>query len=144
VVSGSVLYLLLRRELEHLDRSRQSLADANAQLTDRETRLNLRFEQAPVGIALVRDVEWDFVNPALARAFGYADLAGMRSKPLQDHCEPAVRDMLVERQAPRGRSGGAGPLRNHGAASRRVIVRGRSQFAARGAGRPAGGVCLSR
>lgn len=94
-----VLYVSWRRELEHLDHTRQALAATNAQLADRETRLNHLFEHAPLGIAVVRSGQLEFVNPTLARMFGFTDMPAMLAVPLSSLLAANSRAALAEFQS---------------------------------------------
>lgn len=87
-----------RRELERLVATRtRELEQANAALELRTAELRDLFEQAPVGIAVVRDGVVCSVNPAVLRMFGYDRPEEMRGSLVLEHLAPGERVAEIER-----------------------------------------------
>jgi len=96
LITAGLLYVFLRRELARLHQAQDSLAATNLQLSDRETRLRLLFQQSPIGIAVSKDGRLDYVNPAMVTMFGYPDMATMLAAPPAELIAPGSRDALAQ------------------------------------------------
>lgn len=66
-----------------------------------EQRLRLLIEASPVGITLLQDNNYVFVNPACLRMFGYDSQEEIAGVPVEELFAPEVRKTLKDRKAAR-------------------------------------------
>ncbi|MFC1834835.1 response regulator, partial [Thermodesulfobacteriota bacterium] len=76
------------RDITEQKRSQEALRES-------EERMRLLIEASPIGIMIVQDKSYSFVNPALVRMFGYDGPEQIVGKPVADLYAPESGDLLA-------------------------------------------------
>lgn len=76
---------------------------AEQALQQSEDRFRSLIEQAPVAIAMNRDVRLEYVNPAFVKMFGYDDAHDLKGRPIIETIAPACREEVEMRALRRER-----------------------------------------
>ncbi len=72
-------------------------------LRQSEERFRSLIEQAPVAIAMNRDVRLEYVNPAYVKMFGYEDAHDLKGRTIMETVAPACREEIEARALRRNR-----------------------------------------
>lgn len=81
-----------------IDRDVAEREKAQTALRESEQRLRLINDSSPVGIRIVQDAKYVYVNPSFVRMFGYETQERIIGLPVETLYAPESRDLIVRRQ----------------------------------------------
>ncbi|MFH0825121.1 MAG: PAS domain S-box protein, partial [Pseudomonadota bacterium] len=71
-------------------------------LKESESRLRLIIDSSPIGIKIVKDGKYVYVNPTFARIFGYDDVAEIMELPVEAMFDDESKALVLEKGAGKG------------------------------------------